>query len=121
MHIEAAEAHLPEAPGLSLREGRGLQHAHPFKHLPQKSGLHRRIWLDLENQSGEWAQAFDRVWVITGPVTHPALAELKENLAERERRPKERSVLGDGLADHGEDLLGVRKLYRLKTADWRSL
>ena len=75
-----------------------------------KSGLNRRIWLDLENQSGEWAQAFDRVWVITGPVTHPAPSRAEENLAERERGPKERSVLGDGLADHGEDLLGLRKL-----------
>ena len=35
---------------------------------PQKPGLNRGIWKDLEEQIRLWAKENDRVWIATGPI-----------------------------------------------------
>ena len=35
---------------------------------PQKANLNQGIWLDLENRTAEWADDFNSVWIITGPI-----------------------------------------------------
>lgn len=35
---------------------------------PQMQGMNAGIWLAVENLTGKWADAFGRVWIITGPV-----------------------------------------------------
>jgi DNA/RNA endonuclease G (NUC1) len=37
---------------------------------PQREDLNQGIWLDLEIKTGKWADRFERVWVITGPVVY---------------------------------------------------
>lgn len=36
--------------------------------VPQRASFNSRIWQDLENLTGAWAQKFGKVWVITGPI-----------------------------------------------------
>jgi len=36
--------------------------------VPQRSGFNSGIWLDLENLTAAWAQEYDSVWVVTGPI-----------------------------------------------------
>jgi endonuclease G, mitochondrial len=36
--------------------------------VPQRHKFNAGIWLDLEELTGAWAQKYEQVWVITGPV-----------------------------------------------------
>ena len=36
--------------------------------VPQRSDFNQGIWKDLEYLTGAWAQRYDRIWIIQGPV-----------------------------------------------------
>jgi len=36
--------------------------------VPQRHGFNAGIWLDLEEKTAEWADTYNQVWVIAGPV-----------------------------------------------------
>lgn len=36
--------------------------------IPQRPKFNRGIWLDLEYLTGAWAQNYDQIWIIQGPV-----------------------------------------------------
>lgn len=36
--------------------------------VPQRQSFNAGIWLDLEELTGAWANRYDSVWVITGPI-----------------------------------------------------
>lgn len=36
--------------------------------VPQREYFNSGIWLDLENKTAEWADAYGAVWIITGPI-----------------------------------------------------
>ena len=62
---------------IAARLGKNTEwNTHTFLNaIPQRSGFNGGIWLDLEYLTGAWAQKYDRVWVITGPIImngHPA-------------------------------------------------
>ena len=42
---------------------------------PQKGGLNRGIWKDLENEVRLWAKNFGRVYVVSGPILEKPAAE----------------------------------------------
>lgn len=39
-----------------------------YNAVPQRGGFNKKLWLDLEYLTDQWAQRFGKVWVITGPV-----------------------------------------------------
>ncbi len=36
--------------------------------VPQREEFNRGIWLDLENLTAKWADAYGRIWIVAGPV-----------------------------------------------------
>lgn len=36
--------------------------------VPQRALFNRSIWLDLEDRTAEWADEFEAVWIIAGPI-----------------------------------------------------
>ena len=36
--------------------------------VPQRGDFNQGIWLDLERRTAAWADAFDAVWIVAGPV-----------------------------------------------------
>ena len=44
---------------------------------PQKGGLNRGLWKDLESKVREWAGIFGKVYVISGPILEKPAAEYK--------------------------------------------
>lgn len=38
--------------------------------VPQRSKLNQGIWFDLEKKTGEWADRYGRIWIITGPIVY---------------------------------------------------
>ena len=42
--------------------------------IPQRPRFNQRIWKDLESLTGAWAQTYDKIWVIQGPVFYPGKA-----------------------------------------------
>ena len=36
--------------------------------VPQRDEFNRKIWLDMENKTAAWADKYDSVWIIAGPV-----------------------------------------------------
>lgn len=36
--------------------------------VPQRHGFNAGIWLDMEEKTARWADIYNKVWVITGPV-----------------------------------------------------
>lgn len=46
---------------------------------PQKPGLNRGIWKELEEQSRLWAKENGAVYIVTGPVLTPALKRMGKN------------------------------------------
>lgn len=36
--------------------------------VPQRNDFNSGIWQDLEDQTAKWADEYDKVWIITGPI-----------------------------------------------------
>lgn len=36
--------------------------------VPQRHGFNAGIWLDMEEKTGQWADKYNQVWIITGPI-----------------------------------------------------
>ena len=39
-----------------------------YNAVPQRQSFNAGIWLDLEYLTGAWAQHFENVWIVTGPI-----------------------------------------------------
>ncbi|MFC1545841.1 DNA/RNA non-specific endonuclease, partial [Pseudomonadota bacterium] len=39
--------------------------------VPQRQKFNAGIWLDLENKTAKWADEFDSVWIVDGPIFEP--------------------------------------------------
>ena len=53
--------------------------------VPQRQDFNAGIWLDLENLTADWADAYGAVWIIAGPVFEPQPNSPRAWLGETEK------------------------------------
>lgn len=83
---------------------------------PQDPDFNRGIWKSLENQVREWAQAFDNIYVITGPIlTQRAKKRFPKN---KKSIPVPQSYYKIILDFHGSDIKAIAFLMKNEESNY---
>jgi endonuclease G len=59
---------------------------------PQTSSLNKGIWQELEEKERYWAETFDVVWIVAGPIFDPDSGPLR-NITPKKRELKEKVAI----------------------------
>ena len=71
--------HLAPAADMSWSEDIMSESFYMSNMSPQKPGFNRGVWKRLEEQVRDWANKFDTLYVVTGPVLEDGLPTIGEN------------------------------------------